>query len=186
MKALVLMLSVTGALAWGAVASAQFGYGVPGGHFGSGGLYGGGGSPLGIQNSSLPYGSMSPGSGSNTLFQGFTYSPYNYSSPSYGLLSPSFGGASSSLRFGTSSPLGFTVPTYAVPTDTVPPYSAPTYRERLQFTAEAGHSYGGLTRSARKVFRPDGFLSQAHGTNFYSTGFGFSPTWRNRFHVRPW
>ena len=183
MKAIVLLLTLASALAWGAVASAQFGSGTPGGYFGGGGLYGGGGSTPGFPNSSPSYGSPSFGSGSNSLFHGFTYSPYNYSSPSYGLLSPSFGGTSSSLGFGTASSLRFTVPTYSAPT-----YAAPAYWERLPSAADSilssGLSYGGRSHSRGAALRSGGFLSRAHGMSFYATGFGYSPTWRNHDRVR--
>lgn len=172
MKALVFTLTLTVALAWGTVASAQFGQGVPGGYFGSGGLYGGG-SPQGIPNSSPSFGGMPSGQGSSPLFQGFTYSPYNYSSPSYGRLTPTFG---------TPSRLGFTVPTYEVPIDTSPIYGA----RRLSPTGATPYFGDRSYSSYRYLSRSGRFRSQNYVANFYSTGFGFSPTWRTYGYVRPW
>ena len=191
MKAISIAITLMSTLAWGAAASAQYGYGVPGGYFGSGGLYSGAGSPSGINNASPAYGAMPYGTGSASMFRGFTYSPYTYSSPSYGLLSPSFGGPSSSLGFGTASNLGFTVPTYTVPMDKVSRSSGPietvtSDRERSPHFGYLTSSYGGQSSSGRVTFRSGGLLSPVDAVSFYGTGFGCSPTWRSHTRIRPW
>ena len=171
MKAIVPLLTLVTALALESVTSAQIVHGVPGGYFGGGGLYSGGGSALGIPNTSPAYHLTPSGDTSRGMFRGFSYSPYSYSSPSYGLLSPSYGGTSPHFGFGTSSPLGFTVPAYDA-----------GYRS----TPYGGPSSVRFSRSYADTFRSDRFLNPTPGENFYATGIGCTPTWRVHGRVRPW
>ncbi len=180
MKAIVLLFTLTALLGWGSAASAQYGYGVPGGYFGGGGLYSGGGSSFGISNSAPSYG-MQPGAGSGSLFHGFTYSPYDYSSPSYGRLSPSFGGSSSGLGFGTASSLGFPVPTYGG-NGPYAGYGASSYgvpSHEIPYFGGPSHLYGTSLRPVR-------YRSPAARVSFYATGFSYSPTRRNPLRVHSW
>lgn len=188
MKAIVLLFTLTAALAYGSVASAQYGSGVPGGYFGGGGLSSGGngggwggGSTFGIPGSGPSYGGLSSGAGSGALFRGFTYSPYDYSSPSYGRLSPSFGGSSSGLGFGTASSLGFPVPTYGV-NGPYAGYGAFSYRvpsHEIPYFGSPSHLYG-------TTFRPVRDRSPAARVSYYATGFGYPPTGRPPLRVHSW
>lgn len=182
MKAIVLLFTLTTALGWGSVVSAQYGYGGPGGYFGSGGLYsgGGGGSSFGVTNSVPSFG-LQPGVGSGAQFRGFTYSPYDYSSPSYGRLSPSFGGHSSGLGLGTASSLGFPVPTYGA---------------SGSYAGNGASFYGGLSSSVPYFgspshlygtsLRPVRYRSPAARVSFYATGFSYAPARRNLLRVHSW